>query len=85
MNDVKIYTSNICPYCTAAKDLFKRLNVAYEEIKLDGQDDLRMKLSKENNGWRTVPMIYINGKFMGGFDDVTKLHSAGKLTPLLGL
>lgn len=83
MAQVQIYTTNTCPYCNAAKDLFKRLGSQYEEISLEGKNDLRMKLSEENNGWRTVPMIFIGGKFMGGFDDVNRLHSEGKLQGLL--
>jgi len=82
--DVKIYTTRICPYCVAAKELFKSLNVAFEEISLEGQDDLRHRLSVENKGWRTVPMIFINSQFYGGFTDVESLHRQGKLLPLLG-
>ena len=85
MNSVIIYTTKVCPYCNAAKNLFKKLNVAYEEINLDDDPDLRAKLSMENNGWRTVPMIFINEKFIGGFDDTNKLYVDGSLFTLLGL
>ncbi|WGL59957.1 glutaredoxin [Pigmentibacter sp. JX0631] len=84
MTKVLIYTTTVCPYCNAAKNLFKSLNVEYEEINLDSDSDLRAKLSAENNGWRTVPMIFIDGKFIGGFDDANKLHKEGKLLNLLG-
>jgi glutaredoxin 3 len=84
MTAVRIYTTSVCPYCSAAKALFKSLGIAYEEINLDGKDELRTKLSKENNGWRTVPMIFIFDKFVGGFDDVNKLHKNGELMKLLG-
>ncbi|KAB8040630.1 glutaredoxin [Silvanigrella paludirubra] len=85
MNRVKIYTTKVCPYCNAAKNLFKKLNVDFEEINLDDDPDLRAKLSMENNGWRTVPMIFINDKFIGGFDDTNKLYKEGTLLKLLGL
>ncbi len=85
MANVQIYTTSSCPYCVAAKNLFSTLNVPYEEINLDGNSELRMKLSQENNGWRTVPMIFIHNKFTGGFDDINKLHKQGELTKLLGL
>ncbi|WP_286190603.1 glutaredoxin 3 [Fluviispira vulneris] len=80
---VKIYTTTVCPYCNAAKSLFKSLGVNYEEINLDNDPDLRAKLSKENNGWRTVPMIFIGDKFIGGFDDTNKLYKSGELSKLL--
>lgn len=83
MSKVVIYTTSTCPYCSAAKNLFKSMNVEYEEINLDGKDALRAQLSQENKGWRTVPMIFINDKFMGGFDDVNKLYKSGELLKLI--
>ncbi len=84
MAKVKIYTTSVCPYCNAAKNLFKSLSVDYEEVNLDNDPDLRAKLSMDNNGWRTVPMIFIDDKFIGGFDDTNKLHKEGQLLKLLG-
>ncbi|MES2615551.1 MAG: glutaredoxin domain-containing protein [Bdellovibrionota bacterium] len=85
MVQVTIYTKTVCPYCSLAKSLFKNLAVDYEEINLDGQDELRTKLSAENNGFRTVPMIFIGNKFIGGFDDTQKLHKSGELKKMLEL
>lgn len=85
MSKVTIYTTSTCPYCNSAKKLFQSLNVPYEEINLDGKEDLRSQLSKENNGWRTVPMIFIQGKFMGGFDDVNRLYKSGELLKILDI
>jgi glutaredoxin 3 len=83
--NVKIYTTTVCPYCNAAKNLFKTLKIEYEEINLDDNPDLRVQLSMENNGWRTVPMIFINNKFIGGFDDTNKLYKEGNLLKMLGI
>lgn len=83
MQPVKIYTTLVCPYCNAAKDLFKNLEVPYEEIRLDQDPDLWERLTRENNGWRTVPMIFVGDRFLGGFTDVSKLHSAGGLMQLV--
>lgn len=83
MAQVQIYTTRVCPYCEQAKGLFKSLGQAYEEIGLDAQPELRERLSRENKGWRTVPMIFINGNFVGGSDDVHALHRKGELQPLL--
>jgi glutaredoxin 3 len=85
MQTVRIYTTQICPYCTAAKDFFRNLGFHYEEISLDDKPELRMQLSQENRGWRTVPMIFVGKQFLGGYTDVTKLHSQGQLLPLIEL
>lgn len=85
MNDVKIYTTSSCSFCNSAKELFKKLGVPFEEINLDNNPELRLKLSQENNGWRSVPMIFINGKFMRGFDDINALHKNGELKKILNL
>ena len=84
-HEVIIYTTKVCPYCRAAKDLFTGLAVPYREVELDSNPDLRAKLSVENGGWRTVPMIFVNGKFIGGFDDTQKLIKSGTLQKMLGL
>lgn len=83
MKQVKIYTTKICPYCEAAKRLFKSLGVAYEEISLEGRPEERTRLSAENGGWRTVPMIFVGERFIGGFDDAKKLHDRGELMPII--
>ena len=83
MAKVTMYSTNVCPYCVAAKNLFQTLNVSVEEIKLDTNFELREKLSKENGGWRTVPMIFVGDKFIGGFDDVKALHAKNELLSLV--
>lgn len=83
MNTVIIYTTTICPYCDAAKRLFKSLGVPYEEISLDGNHEERQRLSEANGGWRTVPMIFVGNKFLGGFTDVKALHDRGEFLPLV--
>ncbi len=79
MREVKIYTTNVCPYCVQAKRLLTQLKVPYEEINLENQPALRQKLSEENNGYRTVPMIFIDGTFIGGYTELAALHKQGKL------
>lgn len=82
MAPVTIYTTQFCGYCVRAKRLFETLGYRFEEVRLDGNWELRERLSRET-GWRTVPMIFIGGRFVGGFDDVHELHRANQLAPLL--
>lgn len=82
MPKVVIYTTRVCPYCVRAKQLFQQLNVAYEEIDVSNDQETRLALV-ERTGQRTVPQIFINDQSVGGFDDVYKLHTQGKLDALL--
>ncbi len=79
MKDVKVYTGSNCGYCNAAKKLLQTAAVAFEEIGLDDKPELRTKLSAENGHYRTIPMIFIDGKFIGGYNDLQALHKQGKL------
>jgi len=82
MSEVIVYTTLSCPYCVAAKKLLSDLNVSYQEIDVGSDDALREKVI-QLTGRRTVPQIIINGKPIGGFDDVSALYKAGKLQQLL--
>jgi glutaredoxin 3 len=79
---VIIYTTEYCGFCTRAKRLLAEKQVKYTEIDVGDRPDLRTWLVKAS-GQRTVPQIFINGKSIGGFSDMSALDSAGKLDPLL--
>jgi glutaredoxin 3 len=81
---VTIYSSSVCPFCHTAKRLMDSLGVAYDEVVLDDKPEVRQRLSDENMGFRTVPMIFAGSEFLGGFQDVMALHSRGDLLPRLG-
>ena len=79
MKDIKIYTTNYCPYCIGAKEMLKQKGIAFEEIDVSDDTELRQKLADENDGYQTVPMIFVDGKFIGGFMELQKLEVEGKL------
>lgn len=83
MKPVKVYTTKICTYCNAAKRLLTQREIPFEEIELDDKPDLRQTLSEQNNGYRTVPMIFIGSLFIGGFNELNQLDKSGKLFQLL--
>ncbi len=82
MKSVQVYTTNYCPYCQKAKALLKTKSIPFEEIDLTENQKLREEL-QEKTGWMTVPMIFIGGKFIGGFDDLSKLEAKKELDGLL--
>jgi glutaredoxin 3 len=57
--------------------------VAFEEIDVSGDAALREKMIELSGGRRTVPEIFINGKIVGGYDELRALDDEGKLDPLL--
>ena len=83
MANIEIYSTQVCPYCVRAKDLFNRKGVSFTEIHVDGDDALRMKMVERAGGRRTVPQIFINDQHIGGCDDLYALDHAGKLDALL--
>ena len=82
MKTVEIYTTQTCPYCTAAKSLLKKKGVAYKEIDVGGDPALRQAMT-ERAGRRSVPQIFIGGTHVGGCDDLHALDAEGSLDPML--
>ncbi len=80
---VELYTTTYCPFCTRAKSLLKRKGVDFAEIDVTNDDELRAKMIEMSGGRRTVPEIFINGKIVGGFDELKALDDQGKLDGLL--
>lgn len=83
MADVIIYATRFCPYCISAKKLLRHKGVAFTEIDVTFDPALRAEMTKKAGGRHTVPQIFINGRHVGGCDDLYALEKAGKLDPLL--
>ncbi|MFN7904921.1 MAG: glutaredoxin domain-containing protein [Pseudobdellovibrionaceae bacterium] len=81
MSDVKIITKIPCPYCDRAINLLQAKGIAYEKVDLTNQPEELIRLKNET-GWKTVPMIFIKGKMIGGYTDLQELENQGKLTDL---
>lgn len=80
---VRMYTTQVCPYCLRAKALLKaRGVVAIEEIRIDLDPAARDGMV-ELTGRRTVPQIFIGDIHVGGCDDLVALDQRGELLPLL--
>lgn len=82
MNQVIVYSADYCPYCTNAKALLKRNNIAFEEIRVDLNPELREEMIAKS-GRRTVPQIFINGQAIGGYSELYALEKEGQLNQLL--
>jgi len=83
MKLVKIYSTVYCGFCARAKELLKGKGVAFEEIDVTGDDGSRERLVELSGGLRTVPQIFIGELHVGGYTDLARLESDGKLDALL--
>ena len=81
-NQIIIYSTLICPYCNAAKQLLKSKDLDYLEIRVD-QDRQQRQVMMEKSGRTSVPQIFINNQHVGGFDDLYALNRSGKLDSIL--
>ena len=79
---VTVYTKQNCPFCVRAKRLLEKKGVAFEEIGVEGEDELRTWLV-EKTGQMTLPQIFAGERSLGGFSDVDALDREGKLDPIL--
>ena len=82
MIKVEMYATPWCPYCDAARSLFGRKGVTCEEV--DAMDpQVRADMIQRSHGHRTVPQIFIDGRHIGGYEEVAALERGGRLDPLL--
>ena len=85
MNNIKMYTSQFCPYCSNAESLLKSKGYEIsEKIYVDQEPEVLSKMI-EMTGKRTVPQIFINDKYIGGFDELRKLDNTGDLDKVLNI
>jgi glutaredoxin 3 len=81
-SDVTIYTTRVCPYCVAAKQLMKARGIAYDEVDVSTDNAKRTWLA-ETTGRKTVPQIFISGAAVGGYDELAALDKSGRLAEML--
>ena len=82
MADVTIYTTRWCGYCRSAERLLERKQVTYENKDVTSDPATRRWLA-DTTGRTSVPQVFINGKSVGGYDDLAALDSRGELDRLL--
>jgi glutaredoxin 3 len=81
MARVEVYTTPMCPYCVAAKRLLEERAIPYDEHDVANDAALRADVM-QRSGRRTVPQIFIDGRAIGGFEELRALDQAGDLEVL---
>lgn len=80
---VEMYSTPICPYCIRAKALLQQKGVPFEDFNVRTYPEKRQEMMARGSG-RTVPQIFIDGKHIGGCDELYGLEARGELNPMLG-
>lgn len=82
MTEIEIYSTDLCSYCWRAKDLLETRGIPYTEIDATRADQ-RQAMMARAGGARTVPQIFIDGRHIGGADELVALARDGGLDALL--
>ena len=83
MAEIKMYATEFCSFCTAARMLLKKKGVDYEDV-LVSRDAGKREEMERLSGRRSVPQIFIDDRSIGGFDELYSLERSGELDKLLG-
>jgi glutaredoxin len=87
-NGFTLYSKEKCPYCVKADKLLEKITFKMEDVNikkvmcdkwLDDPEKKERFLSKINQWaekeWKTFPMIFYNGTFLGGYNDFKQIYS----------
>ena len=80
---IEIYTRPGCGYCTAAKQLLTRKQVAFTELSVATDPAYREQMYDRAGAGTTFPQIFIGQTHVGGCNELYALDRAGKLDALL--
>ncbi len=81
MANVTLYTKDRCAHCANAKRLLTALGIEFDEVNITDDPALELQLVSQT-GQRTVPQIFVENTFIGGFAELVRLNSEGKLDHL---
>ena len=83
MAKVEIYTTPFCPYCSRAKALLAGKGVAFEEVDAPHGSAARRAAIERSGGRTTVPQVFVDGRALGGSDELAALERSGQLDTIL--
>ena len=81
--EIVIYTSEFCGYCARAKQLLRKKSAEFQEIDVTFDPGNRSQMRARAGGRTSVPQIFIDGRHIGGCDDLHALDARGELDTLL--
>jgi len=82
MPKVTVYTREFCAFCRYAKALLQSKGVEFEEIDISQDESLQEQIW-QSSGRKTVPQIFVDGRPLGGFEEIRELDARGELDKIL--
>jgi len=84
MKKIVLYTIQGCPYCATARNLLSTNKIDHEEVDITpDSSNWRDKLQKTSGGERSVPQVYIDGKYMGQDDELKVLIDSKEIYEII--
>ena len=75
-----IYSSDFCPFCHKAEAFFRNNQLHFNRVDvLSDEGEQEVSKLKAKYGWPTIPMIFVNDTFIGGYSDMMKKLKSGEL------
>jgi len=82
MPKVILYSKDYCAFCRHAKALLTSKGAEFEEINIENDESLQEEVRRKSGRW-TVPQIFVDGKPLGGFEEIRELDASGELDRIL--
>jgi glutaredoxin 3 len=79
---IEIYSTGMCVYCVAAKNLLAARRLDWEEYRIDRDPVRQAEMLQRSFQRRSVPQIFIDGRHVGGYDELVAIDRAGGLEAL---
>jgi len=64
---VKIYSTDVCPYCVALKEFLKEKGIVFVEVNVSNDAAAQQEMIAKS-GQMGVPVVDIDGEIVVGFD-----------------
>ena len=81
MEELKMYSTEPCPFCSQAKALLQRRGLEFEEINLSKDPEGRAELAART-GMMTFPQVFVGDELIGGFTELQEADASGRLAKL---
>lgn len=81
MEEIKMYSTEPCPFCSQAKALLQRRGLEFEEVNLSKDPEGRAELAART-GMMTFPQVFVGDELIGGFTELQEADASGRLAEL---
>ena len=79
MQSVVLYGREDCEYSAAARDLLEQHGIGFDEIDVATDPKKMSEMLRRAGGRHTTPQIFIDGRHIGGCDELRRLADQGGL------